>query len=58
MRVILGYLLSEALDEPFVYDEALNERWISEIREYIPSEPLRAMAGQRHMSETTNPDVW
>lgn len=42
MRVILGYLLREALDSPFTYNESLNERWISEIREYIPSEPLRS----------------
>ncbi len=42
MRVMLGYLLKEAAYCPFTYDETLNERWISGIREYIPSEPFRS----------------
>ena len=41
MRVILGYLLKEAVDCTFEYDEALDDWWISGIREYIPAEPLR-----------------
>ena len=41
MRVILGYLLQEVIDTRFIYDEGVNDRWISEIREYIPSEPAR-----------------
>ncbi len=42
MRVILGYLLQEATDYRFSCDDFLNDRWISEIREYVPSEQLRS----------------
>jgi hypothetical protein len=42
MRVILGYLLREAIPASFAYDTSLDQKWISEIRDYIPSEPIRS----------------